>query len=59
MAWSGGDELVSVSWDHTIKIWELEMGGLKTELVANKVCANEYSIFTSLVKYFFPHKLLV
>ena len=31
------EELVSVSWDHTIKIWELELGGLKTELVANKV----------------------
>jgi len=41
LAWmssSGGgeEELVSVSWDHTIKIWELELGGLKTELVANK-----------------------
>ena len=25
-----------MSWDHTIKIWELELGGLKTEIVANK-----------------------
>ena len=37
VAWLGVEELVSVSWDHTIKIWELELGGLKTELVANKV----------------------
>lgn len=36
VAWLGVEELVSVSWDHTIKIWELELGGLKTELVANK-----------------------
>jgi ribosome biogenesis protein YTM1 len=33
---NNNSDLVSVSWDHTIKIWELEMGGLKTELVANK-----------------------
>jgi len=36
VAWMGNGEIVSVSWDHTIKIWELELGGLKTELVANK-----------------------
>jgi len=36
VGWRGDGEIVSVSWDHTIKIWELELGGLKTELVANK-----------------------
>ena len=36
VAWRNNGELISVSWDHTIKIWELELGGLKNELVANK-----------------------
>eukprot|EP00088_Acartia_fossae_P061745 TRINITY_DN7427_c0_g1_i1.p1 TRINITY_DN7427_c0_g1~~TRINITY_DN7427_c0_g1_i1.p1 ORF type:complete len:440 (-),score=81.86 TRINITY_DN7427_c0_g1_i1:83-1402(-) len=36
VAWRSNEELVSVSWDHTVKIWELELGGLKSELVANK-----------------------
>jgi len=35
VAWHKED-LISVSWDHTIKIWELELGGLKSEIVANK-----------------------
>jgi len=36
VTWLGEGELVSSSWDHTIKIWDMELGGLKTELVGNK-----------------------
>jgi len=36
VTWHNDSDLMSVSWDHTIKIWELEMGGLKNELVSNK-----------------------
>jgi len=36
VAWLGKDELASASWDHTIKVWDTEMGGLKTEIVGNK-----------------------
>jgi len=36
LAWLGEGELASASWDHTVKIWDMEMGGLKGELVGNK-----------------------
>jgi len=36
LAWLGAGELASGSWDHTVKIWDIELGGLKTEIVGNK-----------------------
>ena len=29
-------EVITCSWDHTIRIWDAEMATLKTELVGNK-----------------------
>lgn len=36
VAWMEGQDLASASWDHTIKVWDTELGGLKTELVGPK-----------------------
>ena len=36
LAWLDSNDLASVSWDHTIKIWDMELGGLKSELVGSK-----------------------
>lgn len=41
---------MSSSWDHTLKLWDVEYTGLKTELVANKSIFNaHYSSLNNLI----------
>lgn len=34
--WADIREMLTVSWDHTIKLWDGDIGGIKQELVGNK-----------------------
>lgn len=34
--WSDKIEIITSSWDHTLKIWDSELGGIKHELAGNK-----------------------
>ena len=36
VVWSDKTEIITSSWDHTIKIWDSELGGIKHELAGNK-----------------------
>jgi len=36
VCWSEPNELITSSWDHTIKLWDIEMGGMKSEICGNK-----------------------
>lgn len=36
IVWSDKTEVITSSWDHTMKIWDTELGGIKHELAGNK-----------------------
>lgn len=37
-------EILTASWDHTLKLWDGEIGGIKTEIIGNKSFFNhDYS----------------
>ncbi|KAL7303911.1 hypothetical protein TKK_0004029 [Trichogramma kaykai] len=36
VVWSDKAELITGSWDHSIKIWDAELGGMKHEIPGNK-----------------------
>ncbi|XP_053988455.1 ribosome biogenesis protein WDR12 homolog [Hylaeus anthracinus] len=36
IVWSDKTEIITSSWDHTMKVWDSELGGIKHELAGNK-----------------------
>ncbi|KAL0267883.1 UNVERIFIED_CONTAM: hypothetical protein PYX00_010029 [Menopon gallinae] len=36
VTWTSDSEILTASWDHTLKLWDAEIGGIKKELVGNK-----------------------
>lgn len=36
VTWTDTAEMLTSSWDHTLKVWDAELGGIKQELVGNK-----------------------
>ncbi|XP_043524232.1 ribosome biogenesis protein WDR12 homolog [Frieseomelitta varia] len=50
VVWSDKTEIITSSWDHTIKIWDSELGGIKHELAGNKSFFDlDYSILSRTV----------
>jgi ribosome biogenesis protein YTM1 len=36
ITWHAADEICTVSWDQTIRLWDAEMGGVKTQLAGTR-----------------------
>lgn len=36
VVWSDKTEIITSSWDHTIKIWDTELNGIKQEIYGDK-----------------------
>lgn len=36
VVWSNKTEIITSSWDHTLKVWDTELGGIKHEFAGNK-----------------------
>ncbi|XP_034242429.1 ribosome biogenesis protein WDR12 homolog [Thrips palmi] len=36
VVWTDTQELATASWDHTLRLWDGELGGIKTEIAGNK-----------------------
>lgn len=36
VVWSDKSEIITSSWDHTLKLWDTELGGIKQEIPGNK-----------------------
>ena len=36
LAWTESNEVWTCSWDHTLKLWDAELGGLKSQIAGNK-----------------------
>lgn len=38
VVWTDKTEIATSSWDHSLKLWDTELGGIKNELSLNKCC---------------------
>lgn len=48
--WIAEDEIVTSSWDHTLKFWDVTLGGVKSELAGNKAFFDlDYSYLNKLI----------
>lgn len=50
MVYIDNNTICSASWDHTIRLWDIELGGIKKEIVGNKAFFDvDFSTLNSLI----------